>query len=678
MTTFTHRVNRQDHPLPASALCDAWLADGHRFGDAPMGLDPDRIIGRWPAALETDAIVRLAKVIGANRSWEALALTPPVSQQLADRARPLALDQEIVRLLPHLQRVCHQPRLHLRVEEERLPVARARRTPVRAVAELVSHPGDWEHRTLRSIQPSRVLARQIEDEWNLYENRVAVRLVDHLLAYLAKRLEELRKIKRILDASRDHSDEMRRTSFRRSRRLYELWSDTLEARTESELPETLRALERAQRHLQALLDAPLYPRIPRHQAVALALKPTNILVNDTHYRKVAALWRAWVKFGHKGQETTQERADRRAREAAAWDQFVLQLVVRGLTALGWDATLTEAGWQLTKPGWLLVRLARDAMGGITLGGAIPLRILPICANFSGADPAALTAQVERLDGRGEELVLAHVGDEAELPDADRAAGWSTNKRTVLFACSPWSIDAEERMTRLLHGYLARTATPAYPALRRLRGLPPGLGTGDWLRQTGDHLAVLRTPTTSELTAMRAWTTQEGQKWDRLAQQAKVARQPFDRAPMNALSEILPFIEEAASSLGGLNTCPVCETPGRIEPRLGQQPNGADATFWASCQACRSQWGTRRCTGCDTRYRAILPHTGLDDTMAIADTLPAAHWPDKVFGRDLWAQPCATGRAGQLRCPGCGQCMAGGCKRCQSRSLAIPPDRRTLA
>ncbi len=665
MTTFTARIDGKGRALPNPALCDAWLADELRFGDELVGLEPDRVLGRWPGELETDAVVRLAQAVGDEPTWDAHAQTPPVAQKLAERARPLPLDLEIVRHLQHLQHVCHRPRLHLRVEEERLPVSRARRVPVRAVAELVSHPGDWEHRTLRSIQPSRVLARQIEDEWNLYENRVAVRLVDHLLAYLAKRLEELGKIKEILDASRDYSQEMQRTSYRRSNRIAELWSNTLESKTEEELTRTMKRLELAQRDLQTLLDAPLYQRVPRRQTVALSLKPTNILVNDPHYRKVAALWRSWVKFGHKRQETAQQRAARRQREAAAWDRFLLHLVVRGFAALGWSATPSREGWALVKAGWLPVRVATDATGVVRVECGRTLRLLPICADLAGADPDAVQAQVELFDRSNGEVAIAHVGSGVALADADRASGWSIGGRAVLFPCSPWGIDSEERMARLLHGWLCRAAAPAYPVATTLRALPEWPGKRDWLRQERDHLVAFRAPTESEASAARAWAAGKARELDMLAQRAKAAKQAFAVAPREAVTAFQQFVDRAADALVGMDNCPVCGAKGIVEPRPGKAADGSDATWWAMC-ACRSEWGTRPCTWCGSRYRALVPHTGLDTTAAAGAT-PPRDWPDKVFGRDLWAQSCSTGTVGQFRCPDCGACSGGGCGRCSSRS-----------
>ncbi len=664
MTTFTARLDGGARALPTATLCDAWLADGVRFGDELAGLGPDRVLGRWPGELETDAVVRLAQAVGEQPTWDSHARTPPVAQKLAERARPLPLDLEIARHIQHLQHVCHRPRLHLRVEEERLPVSRARRVPVRAVAELVSHPGDWEHRTLRSIQPSRVLARQIEDEWNLYENRVAVRLVDNLLRYLSDRLAELREIQ---GAAKDLSELLQNSSHWRAKRIAASWSDLLSSKTQDELNDTIRSLLLAQRDLRTLLDAPLYQRVPRRQTVALSLKPTNILVNDPHYRKVAALWRSWVKFGHKRQETAQQRAARRQREAAAWDRFVLHLVVRGFDALGWSATPSGDGWTVARAGWSSVRVTTDAMGAVRVDGNRPLRLLPVCADLAGSDPDAVQAQVEHLDGSDGEVVLAHVGGMMALADADRASAWSIGRRAVLFPCSPWGIDSEERMARLLHGWLGRAAAPAYPVATTVRALPEWPGRRDWLRHDGDHLVAFREPTKREASEARAWAAGKARELDTLEQRARAAKQAFGIAPSKAVAAFQQFIDREIDTLVGMACCPVCGGRGLVEPRPGKLPDGSDATWWAMC-SCGSEWGTRPCTGCGTRYRALVPQTGLD-TAAAAEATPARDWPDKVFGRDLWAQPCSTGVVGQFRCPDCGDCSGGGCGRCSNRQPA---------
>ncbi len=648
----------RDQPM----LCDAWLEDGRRFGDRLPGVDTDTILGRWPDELEADAVVRLSKTVGEDADWGALAATPPVAQQLDERARPQPLDHEILRHLRHLQHVCHKPRLHLRVEEERLPVSRARRIPVRAVADLVSHPGDWEHRTLRSIQPARVLARQIEDEWNLYENRVAARLVDHLLAYLARRIEELRKIDDALTTGRDHSDQAR-TSFWRARRVMTLWADTLTSRTEDDLRQTMRRLELAQRDLQVLLGSKLYRNVPRRASVSLALKPTNILVNDPHYRKVAVLWRAWVKYGHRRHETQRQRTDRRQQEAMAWDRFVFHLVVRGFSDLGWYACEDGTGWIVEHPGYSDVRIEIDKLGVIHLiGERGELGLLPLCADLVTAGEQGIADQLLAWDELPGELVVVHVGKAARLEDRDRATGWSFGSRAALLACSPWGIDSQERMARLLHGWVNCTANYTYPPVRKLRGLPIIPSQWDWVRCRGEFLVVLRPPSAHELAAARQWVTAQTRVLEAKARQAKSARRAAPIAPLRAVSKFYEFIQEVCSELVGMVDCPVCGSLGRVKPRLGKSDDGSDSTWWATCMECDSEWGLRPCTICGSRFRALTPQKVGIDLPKAAMVAGLDEWPDKVLGRDVWAYPCRSGE-GYLRCPRCAACSKRNCTSC---------------
>ncbi|MCY1065595.1 hypothetical protein OV090_12515 [Nannocystis sp. RBIL2] len=679
MTRFRDRLGGAAEVLPRPALCDAWTADSRRFGDEWPGLTEGAVLGRWPDELETEAATSLACALGDEASWDALAAAPAVVQRIAERARLQPLDFELLRHLPHLQHVCHRPRLYLRVEEERLPVSRARRTPVRAVADLVSHPGDWEHRTLRSIQPSRVLARQIDDEWDLYENRVAVRLVDHLLAYVARRLAELLQVEKSLRAHKDNVEEGT-TSFRRARRIMKLWADALDARIEDDLRATRRRLEHAQRDLQALVDAPLYQRVPRRAKVALALMATNILVNDTHYRKVAALWRAWVKYGHKRQETREQRAARRQSEALAWDRFVFHLVVRAFTDLSWSAAPGPAGWTLSRSGHVDVDVAVDDNGVIVLRAErATLRLLPLCASFAASDDTQLLEQLRAWDRLGE-LVGVYVqpladrtfaGDGADavhlpvgLTAPDRASGWSFGGRATLLGCSPWGIDSEERLARLLNGWLHRATVHRYPVHEKLRDLPHPPAAWRWVRFDGLHLVALQAPEAYEQVDALAWCARQQADVEAQVQLAKLTRQAVTVAPLDALTTFRRFVEQDASVLESLDACPVCSDKGRVEPRPGKQPDGSDATWWASCATCKSEWGLRPCTSCGARFRALMPAVGLDLSQVATNT-SVTDWPDKVLGRDAWAQPCRQAPR-QFRCPNCGKCQQGSCGRCGPR------------
>ena len=135
---------------------------------------PDSVKGGWP-------------------EWSGIS---PLAAGLEEAVKPHPLEDRIEEELDHLVAVCRKPRTHIRVETERVLVARARRLASGAPAWLASHTEDWNHRKITGIQPRRILAEVREEKWDLYENRVAVRLLDHLVTWLRRRITE---VSRVLD-----------------------------------------------------------------------------------------------------------------------------------------------------------------------------------------------------------------------------------------------------------------------------------------------------------------------------------------------------------------------------------------------------------------------------------------------------------------------------------------------
>lgn len=300
-------------------------------------------IGFFPDDRDTSAVEKVVANLGDANDFDVLARALPIVPPVEEASRLSWLDLALLRHLPHLQLVCHKPRMHLRVEEERVPVSRARRVPARAVASLVAHPEDWEHRTLRNVRPARLLSSQVEDQYDLYENRVAVRLVDHLLEYVGERLEDLRRIKKERDEAESFRDDSRGSHWRRNR-LYRLLGAYFESETTgADLNSAIKKLDDAQHDLQGLLGSVLYKEIPRNTFVAPALQSTNILVNDPHYRKVAELWRIWARDGHKPHPTREQIRNQRQASCRHFDQFARLLVCRALHDLGYALISSSKG-----------------------------------------------------------------------------------------------------------------------------------------------------------------------------------------------------------------------------------------------------------------------------------------------------------------------------------------------
>lgn len=680
MNPVRHRLGGEPRPVPREVICDSWLSDAARIAHAEGNIE--QVVGSWPAANETAAVDRLAEVVGATTDWTRFSEVPPIAPKLEELARMQPLDLAIVTHLPHLQRVCSYARSYLRVEEERTPVSRAKRVPARAVADLVARPGDWEHRTLKSIQPSRVLARAFDEDWNVYENRVAVRLVDHLIRYVRERLEELGKIKDLLGAAKEVESSLATSSHWRSKRITEIWSHSESAGTDAELIKTMGTLRAAASELRGLMDSLLYRRIPARENVSPVLRATNILTNDFHYRCVALLWRAWVRYAHKAEETREESNRRRLAQGRNWDQFVRHLTSRALTELGWNAEARDGRkWSVTNNGYGALTMTVDDAGVLRIAcGNNVLTILPVCCTLDGSDQAALArllAQYDAPNTEGEpgvrkpvEVVLVHAGSQAAMQDLDRASGWSFDGRAVLLHCSPWNIDSLERMARLVEGWIQRSATLSYPLVESFRPVPE-FPECNWLLRTKTGVAALRRPSESEIVALQSWVRRRAE----LLEKDQRGRRGGDTradpvAERRSLARLAEFLGRAgtAPEFDALCRCPQCDDEHslNVEPR----PDVEHGSFrwWATCQSCETQWGRVGCVSCGTSFGALHVPPGETVKRQIPDLDPRS-WPDAALGRDCWAQICQRTDSVKFRCPKCGSCSRPACSRCNARSPA---------
>ena len=77
--------------------------------------------------------------------------------------------------------------------------ARCKRPSARAPQTLAARSEDWERRTLWGIRPRRVLGLVRDELFDIYENRVAVALVDYLDRALLLRLRSVRRVVKLLE-----------------------------------------------------------------------------------------------------------------------------------------------------------------------------------------------------------------------------------------------------------------------------------------------------------------------------------------------------------------------------------------------------------------------------------------------------------------------------------------------
>jgi hypothetical protein len=319
-------------PDPAGA----WAIS--RPGDAP------RAHGRfYPDAMPDDqdieAVLQLGGMLrepqAVRSGWLGWCGKSPLAPGIEEAVKPRPLEDKIEEELHFLDEVCRRPKTHIRLETDRVLVSRARRVDPRAPIWMAAHTEDWEHRKISGVQPRRILAQLREEEWNLYENRVAARLIDNLIAWLRRRISEVRRVlDDILVRLTDYPG-LAVSSRHRLLRISKLWGEAWQAEQGKSLAEqTLKRLERLLYRVLRLMDSPLYRRVPREAQVPRALRMTNLLSNDANYRGVARLWHQWSLLAAPQNASPRQLYQRHQELRLGFDAWCMLLLVRACSQIG--------------------------------------------------------------------------------------------------------------------------------------------------------------------------------------------------------------------------------------------------------------------------------------------------------------------------------------------------------
>lgn len=291
------------------------------------------------AALLVDTVSDIASRFN-NSSHEAFRnISPLLPQTVLGRSELQPLELLLLDVLQtgHLYEIAYRPRLELIQKEELVMTGRAKRLSNKAPDYLAAHSEDWQSRTFTGIIPKRIITRLNEDNYDIYENRVFARLVDHLDIYLANRLREIEQLASIFDSALSCSlggD----LYWRIGKNICSMWGQSfsddelVHAATGSKA--TLEHLRFLLREVRSLRQSKLYQAIPRNVHIGSQLRITNVLAHDQHYRHLIRLWDCWVKT----QERTDFEQDEKIRLAQYRNQlysdYVELVVYRALDAIG--------------------------------------------------------------------------------------------------------------------------------------------------------------------------------------------------------------------------------------------------------------------------------------------------------------------------------------------------------
>ncbi|GAA5504052.1 hypothetical protein Dxin01_03820 [Deinococcus xinjiangensis] len=608
----------------------------------------------------------LSGLAAEPQEWHDWLSVSPMDSSLEQDLHRFPLEECMQQDLFHLEMVCQQPRTHLEIYEERQEVSRARQIPVRAINYLASHTEDWEARTLRGVRPRRVIANVRDDRYDIYENRVAVRLVDHLSRYVRRRIARIKELLHSLRTIDLNAQEPPSGMHWRQQRIYRLWGEALDVTAAQLLAsERLDELAGFQYRLERLRVSLLYSMVSPKAQVPAQLRITNILGNDPHYRRVARLWQSWYHHAHIGYLSLTEQQRTAQHEAQQFDRYVRLLLIHALDQFEF-LPVTEARIRedhklaLVGPeGTLSLACHPDGTTSLFRGEAEVLRVIASPTPLAEMRREELGRTVEALREVACSLpcqaILLYPGNASvdTVPALYSVPGdpQHLDRQLSCLPVSPVDLESVERLARALRWVLTAQRYLAYPPVIAATVTLPAGGAPETLskRPTGDWSLlgpIKRQPV--------AWTTESR----RLQQALQDARQDLkDAAASGALyvrraqravdeaqrhltqwEAFLRQVEGAEASLHDLRRCPVCGTPN------ADFAAWQDQQFNCECQDCGAEWSLRHCQTCGDFHPWLLPH--LRD---VPDIQVKPGWADRLYGRDILTLPDPTDLTA-FRCP----------------------------
>lgn len=261
----------------------------------------------------------------------------------------------------HLQAISERPRLDMRYDAEVLPVSRSRRLSQDALTTLASNSRDWSRRRITGIVPARLKSLVSEDEYAIYENVVFARLIDRVLALLRARIHEVLQLLKKHEQAKQLSD-AQHLDHRLRQEICSLWGQSFADNPEAgaRAKNTHEVLTSLYGKVKQLTYSGLYPQVPRTMNVPIALRNTNILRHDPHYRHLRPLWLLANSGAAKEVQTPQQKFEVAKVRGARYAAFIELLARKALDVsalLAWNNVSRSASFG---PWKVLLQLEKGA------------------------------------------------------------------------------------------------------------------------------------------------------------------------------------------------------------------------------------------------------------------------------------------------------------------------------
>lgn len=304
------------------------------------------------SSLRTDKTIRQELLLDENRGVQDVLLdilrdtekspadifaVAPLIRQVKNKLLLNEFEREVRDKLFHLEEIFRNPHSLLTRVDEKVPVARAKRITARSYRLLAAHTEDWQHKSIVSFRPNKLLHEELDETVDIFENQFAVHFVERCLVYFSARLKEVQDLDKFLENYKKLLS--KRTGW------WKKWNRnlTLIAKTYSDenyhnpdgvsedyrsLSETEKELLTIYHRLSRLRQCDLFTAVNRR--IKPAFHDTNVFTGHKHYRHVKDLWAVYQRKVGK-ELSPEEKAEREQEILRGLRTYACALIAYALT-----------------------------------------------------------------------------------------------------------------------------------------------------------------------------------------------------------------------------------------------------------------------------------------------------------------------------------------------------------
>ena len=237
----------------------------------------------------------------------------PFLQGIEDCIDLTNFEKLLLKKLSDVKHMCINPTSSLDREIQKVNIGKAKRISNRGYEYLSCHTEDWNYKSIVSFKPNRVLSEVLEENTNVYENRLLVAFVNRAIEHLRHRITITEYVADFLDEyirCLTESSEMSMYWEKRYRNR-ELFKAVYEPKegdssldtSRTKISNTQVSLKRAYNKLIKYSACPIFEEIKVSKTSKIEYHDTNVLLNDKFYKTLRLLWK---EFDNTHKEKSEE------------------------------------------------------------------------------------------------------------------------------------------------------------------------------------------------------------------------------------------------------------------------------------------------------------------------------------------------------------------------------------